>query len=411
MRAVRLRRLSSTVSAARDVPSSRSPETCPSPRLERSWAQPRLASPSRPPQQRALPSLATQLADLAVPFAAAEQGRLLAEGIATITISTALHHGDAGAPGTETVAPPRAERLERLGRASEELVDSLDASVGAPFRATDSVYFRDRVVSGWAVRLTLVLLIVPFALGLVDLLARIRRRRLALMPALRGIRARLFIWLCGGLLVGVGALTDVFPTGDALPLPPFSSYVTDPNIAGLGVLAIVFAIGWLAGRRRLVPVGSVSADDRLAGLAVALALLGVLALVLAIAKPYALVFTLPSLYAWLWIRPESRAWQRAALFAVGLSGPLVGLVVMGRELALTAFETPLYTIGLVTVGYVSLGSALLGIVWLTAAAQVGAVAFGRYGPYAGGAEPPPPGPVRRAIAGLARLRAGQSSSR
>lgn len=354
-----------------------------------------------------LPNLATQLAGLAVPFAVAEQGRLLADEVATITLSTSRHHGASAA--TAGPVAPSAERMEKLGSAAEQLVDSLDISVGAPFRTTDNVYFADRVVSGWAVRLTLVLLTVPFALGLADLLARGRRRGIALKPALRGARTRAFIWLFGALLVGVGAVTDLFPTGDALPLPPFSGYVTDPSIAGLGVLAIVFGIAWLTGRRRLVPTGDVSVDERLAGLMVALVVLGVLALVLAVAKPYALVFVLPSLYAWLWIRPGGALWARAALFAAGLAGPLAALVLVGQELEIPLAKVPLYAIGLVTVGYVSVGSFLLAILWLTAAAQVGAVALGRYGPYAGGREPPPPGVLRRALARTARPR--QSSRR
>jgi hypothetical protein len=44
-------------------------------------------------------------------------------------------------------------------------------------------------------------------------------------------------------------------------------------------------------------------------------------------------------------------------------------------------------------------SALLGLVWLAAAAQVAAIAFGRYAPYANGAEPPPPGAIRTLVRG------------
>ncbi len=55
-------------------------------------------------------------------------------------------------------------------------------------------------------------------------------------------------------------------------------------------------------------------------------------------------------------------------------------------------------IGLFTVGYLPLGSALLGIAWTAAAAQVAALAVGRYAPYAGGVETPPAGLVRRALA-------------
>lgn len=357
-----------------------------------------------------LPDLTTQLMNLAVPFAAAEQGRLLASDVAAITISTDRHRRETDSPSV-AAGGVSVERLEALGRASEELVDSLDASVGASIGTADTVYFHGRAVSGWAVRLTLVLLVVPFALGLADLVARARRRGLPLRPAARGIRTRLSILLFGLLLIALGAMTGVFPTGDSLPLPSFSPYVTEPQVAGLGVIGLAFGIGWLVGRRRLVPAGPVSADERAAGLVVALCLLGFVAVVLAIAKPYALVLVLPSLYAWLWIEPDGTVWRRVALFALGLVGPLAGVALVGRELALTAVETPLYVLGLVTVGYVSWAAVLLAVGWLAAAAQIGAVAVGRYGPYARGAEPPPPGPIRRALARSARPRAAQSSRR
>lgn len=357
-----------------------------------------------------LPGVTTQLSNLAIPFAATEQGRLLANGVPAIAISTDRHHrgtsSDIGATGSVST-----KRLAALGAASEELVDSLDASVGAQFRTTDSIYFRDRAVSGWAVRLTLVLLVVPFALGLVDIVARSRRRHLPFRPAVRGIRTRLLILLFGALLVATGALADVFPRGDALPLPRSSEYVTAPAVAGLGVLAVLFGLVWLVGRRRLVPVGPTSIDERLAGLVAGLVFAGAVAVVIAIMRPYALLFVLPSLYAWLWITPESTAWRRIALFVVGLAAPLLGLALLGHQLDLSPFETPLYAIGLVTVGYIPLSTVLLAIGWLAAGAQIGAVAFGRYAPYARGAEPPPPGPIRRALARSARPRAAQSSAR
>jgi hypothetical protein len=109
------------------------------------------------------------------------------------------------------------------------------------------------------------------------------------------------------------------------------------------------------------------------------------------------VFVLPSLYAWLWLPVERRFWQRVVLFAVGLAGPVAALFILGDELGISILGAVLYAVGLATVGYVSLASALLALVWLAAAAQVGAIAFGRYAPYADGVEPPPPGVFRSAI--------------
>jgi hypothetical protein len=247
------------------------------------------------------------------------------------------------------------------------------------------------------VRLSLVLAVVPFALGLVDLIVRARRRGLAFRPALRALRVRLGVALLGGTLVWLGALLDVFPTGAQLPLPPLTDLLEGPPVGGLIVLGCAFVVVWLVARGRLAPTTSPTAGERLAGLAVALAAVGVVAVVLAVTTPYALVFVLPSLYAWLWLPLERRLWHRATLFALGLAGPVAALFVLGHELGVSIAGAVLYVVGLVTVGYLPLGSALLFLVWAAAAAQVGALAFGRYAPYADGAEPPPPGPARRAL--------------
>ena len=343
-----------------------------------------------------LPSVLTQLVDLGVPFAAGEQGPFLGRGVAAITLTTS-EPSDPQVPAGDPDAPLSVERLGQLGRATEALVGSLDASVGGPFRTPDSLFLSDRAASGWAVRLALVLCVVPFALGVFDLFVRCRRRRLPLAPAFRGLRTRLLFWLYGGVLVWIGALTDVFPTGSPLPLPPYSSLVLDTPAAGLAILLIALGLGWLAGRRRLIPETPASEDERLAGFTAALVWLGGLAVALAIVKPYALVFVLPSLYAWLWLPLRARVWQRALLFGLGLAGPLAGIVVLARELDLGLLDSLLYVVGLATVGYVSFGAVLASIVWAAAAAQMATIAFGRYAPYAQGMEPPPPGVIRHSV--------------
>jgi hypothetical protein len=340
--------------------------------------------------------VATQLVDLGMPFAGGEQGRFLGHDLAALTLTTR----DPGDPAIPAGDPPRAldtERLGQLGRATESLLSSLDLSAGEAFRTPDSLFLGDRAASGWSVRLSLVLAVVPFALGLVDLIVRARRRGLAFRPACRALRVRLGVAFLAGVLVWLGALLGVFPTGAPLPLSPLADLLESPPIGGLIVLGCVFAIVWLVARGRLAPSTPPTAGERLTGLAVALAAAGTVAIVLAVTKPYALVFVLPSLYAWLWLPLERRLWRRAFFFALGLAGPVAALFVLGHELGVSVVGAALYTIGLVTVGYLPLGSALLFLVWAAAAAQVGALAFGRYAPYAGGAEPPPPGPLRRGL--------------
>jgi Zn-dependent M28 family amino/carboxypeptidase len=346
-----------------------------------------------------IPSVLTQLVDLGISFAAGEQGPFLERGVAAVTLTTD-DPGDPAIPAGDTPAPLSAERLGALGRSTEALVTSLDASVGVALRTHASLFLDNRAASGWAVRLTLVVAVVPFVLGVLDLLVGGRRRRLPLLPALRGLRTRFLVALYGGLVVWGAALAGVFPTGEALPLPPQSSLVSDWPASGLSVAAVAFVLGWLAGRRRLVPTGRPTPAERLAGYTAALTWLAAVAIVVALVKPFALVFVLPSLYAWLWLPLRTQTWQRVGIYLAGLVGPLAGLFLLARELGLGIFDTLLYLTGLATVGYVPLSAVVLALAWIAAAAQLAALAFGRYAPYAGGVEPPPPGPVRRTFAGL-----------
>jgi hypothetical protein len=284
--------------------------------------------------------------------------------------------------------------------------------VSAAFRTPDSVFLRDRVASGWTVRLTLLIAVVPFALGALDLLVRTRRRRLPLAPAVRALRTRVIFWLYAGLLLWLAGVAGILPTGAALPLPTYASLVTDWPVAGLGLAVIALAIGWLVLRRHIAYSDRATPEERLAGYSVALAWLAIVAFVIGVLKPYALVFVLPSLYAWLWLPLRSRVWARGALFAAGLVGPLAGLVILSSQLGLGVLDTALYVLGLATVGYISVGSVLLALAWAAAAGQLGSLAFGRYAPYAGGAEPPPAGLGRTAIGSLlVRSRLGYARTR
>ena len=358
-----------------------------------------------------LTGVPAQLVDLGIPFAAGEQGQFLGRGIAAIALTTD-ELGEPPIPVGDQTTSLAVARFRQMGRATEALIGSIDASVGAAFRTSDTIFFGDRVASGWTVRLTLLVAVVPFALGVLDLLVRSRRRRLPLAPAARALRARALVWLYAGLLLWFAGVAGILPTGAALPVPPYSSFVTDWPFAGLALLGIAFAAGWLVARRRLVATRRATPEERLAGYAVALAWLAGLAIVIGIVKPYALVFVLPSLYAWIWLPLRTRAWARVTLFGLGLFGPLLGLVIMASEVGLSPAHTSLYLAGLSTIGYISWASVLFTLAWAAAAVQLAALALGRYAPYAGGAEPPPPGPVKSGIELVSnRLKRGYASDR
>jgi hypothetical protein len=167
--------------------------------------------------------------------------------------------------------------------------------------------------------------------------------------------------------------------------------------AALAALLGLSAIGWLVARPRLMPRRDLERTDELGGhLAAMLALAGV-ALVVAAHNPYALVFLLPSLHAWLWLPHISQGVAaRLAVYAAGFAGPLLllGSFAVRFELGLDALW---YVLALVAVGYVPITLGLAFLAWGAAAAQVGALAVGRYAPYPAAAERPPRGPIRETI--------------
>lgn len=337
-----------------------------------------------------------QLVDLAFPFTLYEQGPFVARGIPAITLTTA----------GERPPDPFADRPERLdgaqlggvGRSVQQLIGSLDQGPDPVQGPTSYVWLGGRIIRGWAIELMLFSLLIPFFVGVVDLYAHCRRRRIPLVPAARSLRSRLSFWLFAGVAFYVFRLLGAWPDGPARPPNPAVAASGNWPALALTAFLLVLAAGWVVARQRLVPRRPVAADERLAGDATALLALAVVSLLVLATNPYALVFFLPALHAWLWL-PQARNGRPAArtiLLAVGLVGPALLLWSIGSRYGL-GFDTPWYLAELVAVGYVQLPAVAIALGAAACAAQLVAVASGRYAPYPEGAERPARGPLRELV--------------
>ena len=332
--------------------------------------------------------LVEQLVALALPFGYGEQAPLLGARVPAIRITTAP---DARVPaagdGVETLA---VARIEQLGRASEALLTSLDASVEIPATTSGALFVGHRAIRGWALQLLLLAAVAPFAAAALDLLSRCRRRRLPLAPAWRALRRRTGLWLAVLVVLGAVAAAGALPRDAELPPPP-----DQPPLDSWPVGALVLALGiatlaWLRVRARLVPRVRATAEEDLAAYAVAFVALLLVAVATALVSPYALLFVLPSLYAWL-VLPSlrrARGWVTDALYGLGLVGPVLPLVVLGEQLDLGA-RAPLYALSLLTTGVVPWTATLALAGWATVAGFVGAIAAGRYAAPSSGRYPAP----------------------
>ncbi len=346
-----------------------------------------------------------QLIDLAFPFSFYEQGPFIGRGVPTVTLTTADERPPR--PETDTLDALTRRHIGQAGGAAEGVLGSLDEGVALPGSTATYIYLGPRVIRGWAIKLVLIMALLPFLLAAVDLFARCRRRRIPLAPALRSYRSRLGFWLWVGAVFGVLALLGAWGKGESVPPSPDTRFTAGWPLLALGVLGALALVGWLVARERLLPRRRVRPEEELAGQTAALLVLGVVALLVVATNPFALIFVLPSLHAWLWL-PQvryHRLWVRAGVLSLGLVGPLLLLGSFAWRFDLGT-NAPWYLLRLIAVGYVPIPSLLIGLAWLAAAGQLVAVSFGRYAPYPSARERPPRGPIREVIRRLLLLALG-----
>ncbi len=276
----------------------------------------------------ATPSTIGQLAHLAFPLAAGEQGVVNAAGTPAVLVQTSGERGPAAG------APVSAERMEGFGKAVLSAVDALDAAPDVGSAPQTGLVLSRQIVPGWALRLLVATLLLPPLAVLVDALARARRRRQPLgrwtawacACGLPFLACALFAMLLGPL--------GVLPAAPLAPAPgsalPFSAGIATAAI----VCALVLALAWLAWPllvRRLGlavrPTPQVPGWE-VAGIA-ALLVLGVLACLVWSANPYAALLLVPGLHLWLAIAsPERRPRPLAGLGLIALALLPFGLLVV-----------------------------------------------------------------------------------
>jgi hypothetical protein len=345
-----------------------------------------------------------QLIDLAFPFTLYEQGPFVARGIPAITVTTA---GDRPpAAFTDRAAALSARRLTQIGRAVQGLVGSLDDyNLELPVGTTSYVWVGDRIMRGWAIEFLLVALVIPFLVGVVDLFAHCRRRRIPLGPAVRSLRTRVGFWLFVGLAFYAFRGLGAWPGGPARPPNPALPTSGDWPVLALFAFGVVALLGWIVARHRLVPRRVVAPEERLAGDTAALVGLAIVALLVVASNPFALIFFLPALHAWLWL-PQVRAgapFARVVVLAAGLVGPalLAGSLALRYGLG---FDAPWYVVELAAIGYVHVVPVAIALAAFACTAQLVAVAAGRYAPYPEAGERPALGPVRALVRALVLAR-------
>src|SRR5580765_5332570 len=344
------------------------------------------------------PSALRQLLDLAFPFSFYEQAPFLGQGISAVTLTSAGDRPPSPVGDTPDLLKSHAKRLGHIGRASQQLLGSLDEGLELAQGTSSYVYFGARIVRGWAIEIVLVAALLPFLTAVVDLFALTRRRRMPLLPAVLSMRSRVLFWLFVLIVFELIGLAGGWPRTSPRPPAPDSGSGTDWPLFGLIILAGLSFLGWLVTRDRLTPRRPIDREEELTGHCAALLALAIVSLLVMALNAFALVFLLPSLHAWLWLpqvsdRPLA---ARMGVWLAGLAGPALLIWEFAHRFGL-GFDAPWYLLQLAAVGWVPFAVLVFCVVWAAAAAQLAALAFGRYAPYPSAEERPPLGPIRRSI--------------
>jgi hypothetical protein len=306
-----------------------------------------------------------QLARLSFPIGIGAQGVLLDAGYDVVRISGS---GELPPEGSGPIESIDEDTLGALGRATLRTFTALDMGPRPQHGPRSYVTAVSQVMPGWVLSLLAGTLLLPALVAAVDAFARVRRRRIEVLPWLRWLGAWTAPFLAGYAVAELLALVGATP---APPPAPVSPGVLPVDGAALGVLAgvaVAMALAlllarWLAARpdpRLATPAGP--------GAAVAVALvLAVTSLLLWVVNPYAGLLTVPAAHLWLLALllegpPPRRV--RALLLVLGALPPLLVAVYYLFALSIDPVAGAWYLLMLVTGHTVAPATAFVGCVML-----------------------------------------------
>ena len=347
-----------------------------------------------------------QLIRLALPLGLGAQGTLLEQGLPAVRLSGSgeLPPPDpqgsqrrAGGPtsaaaqgGGGAGEAPGGERFGELGRAALRVVSAVDAAPRAPAPGPPTYATVARqVLPGWVISVLSLSLVLPALVASVDAFARARRRREPVARWLAWTLAGTAPFLAALVAAEVLGLTPAAPEGQAPPSPG-SDGPDGAALALLGAVALIAALSWVLGRRRLLGLAERPFDPAAPGAACAIALsASVLAALTWLANPFAALLLAPSVHLWMLATASSReahsrasSWDggrprsrraRVLLALAGLVVPVGVALFYLQRLALGPVEGLWYGFELVIGGHVGIFGALLGCLFLGLMASVTAV--------------------------------------
>jgi hypothetical protein len=320
-----------------------------------------------------IPGAYDQLSGYAVPYTPTEQGALLAHGISALTITAGR---SAALTGPLTQLDP--SQLGRIGATVANLVAELNSAPTIERDGSPVLLLSGKVMRGWLAQASMAVLLAPFVACVLDLVARLRRRRIPIAPGVVAFGWRSAAWLITlAAMWALAAAPGRLLSGIAIaPLPGRTGATT----LGIALAAAAGLLFWrFVSRPRLLRIGPGTSEERTAGLAGGLLGLALAGLVLTAVNPFALIVVLPAAHIWLWLPAAARAGRRVLLlvYLAGMIGPLALVWELWSSQGVGS-ATPSVLVAMTASGYLAPAESICFALAAAAAAQLGALVAGRY---------------------------------
>jgi hypothetical protein len=283
--------------------------------------------------------LGGQVAHLAFPLSPTEQAPFGGAGEPAVLLSVS---GERTPPANE---PASLNQITALGRTVLQSITALDAgpTVSAP---SSYLVFSGKAIPAWAVRLLVLVLILPVLVATVDGLARARRRGHSILRWSAWVLAAAVPF---GLVVAVIVIARLAGLIVAPPGPLGAGAVTlhAGQIAALAGMTLLVVVGliwvrrtviWALGPRRPKAPDEPGEPGAAAGVMLVLCLAS---LAIWLANPFAALLLVPALHLWLWVVvPDVRLPTPVTVVMVlaGLAAPALVAVTYAITLGLGPFE-------------------------------------------------------------------------
>lgn len=299
-----------------------------------------------------------QLAHLAFPMSASEQAPLVAGGFPAVGLS--LSSGRNPAPDE----PTSPTRIQGMGRAALAAVSALEAGPGVGSPSTYMLW-DGKVIPAWAVRLVVLILILPVLAVTVDGMARARRRGHTISRWIGWVVATAGPFILAAILIKIARATGWIGPASSIPVNSGSWPLGAGGMALLVVLGLLIVGGLLWLRPMLIGLvglrGQLAspqpesgghsgpaprrARDGAAGhgagaAAAVLVLMCVIAIVIWVSNPFAALLLVPALHLWLWVVTPDVHLPLPATIALVLVG-LAPVALLATYFALTFGVGPL----------------------------------------------------------------------